>query len=153
MSAQDAATEIKTFTENYRRIRNYLFPRAKPIATAIRRLTRIGPQYFSGAESLGPFEIDGHFNFEECLPRPTPTQKIIYERLGQHGVTQDELLSRSKVRNIVRCRQDVMYHLYMRTKLSASQIALRVGCLDHSSVLHGVQAFAKLHGLERPRRK
>jgi chromosomal replication initiation ATPase DnaA len=66
-------------------------------------------------------------------------------------VSLDELKSRSHARRIVRVRQQAMYLLRTRLRMSFSSIG-RLLNRDHTTVLHGVRAHAERTGAPLPKR-
>lgn len=80
----------------------------------------------------------------EPPPPPTATAAdIIREVAARHGLTVGEILSPTRARRIAHPRQEAMWELRQRTKLSFPQIASRVGLTDHSAAMHGFRAHAK----------
>lgn len=77
---------------------------------------------------------------ENGLPEPRPfPDRIVAEVAERHGLTRKELCSADRHRPIAHARQEAMWELRRRTKLSLTQIAHRVGVKDHTSVLHGIR--------------
>lgn len=69
----------------------------------------------------------------------TPTQIIAYVA-AKHGLTVDDLKGPSQLHRIAHVRQEAMWELRQRTKLSLIQIARRVGRTDHATAHHGILA-------------
>ena len=68
----------------------------------------------------------------------------IMERLCQHyGVTQQQVVSKSRKREFVQVRQVAMYLAQKHTKMPASRIGLLIGSRDHSTVIHSCAAIEK----------
>ena len=68
----------------------------------------------------------------------------IMERLCQHyGVTQQQVVSKSRKREFVQVRQVAMYLAQKHTKRPASRIGLLIGSRDHSTVIHSCAAIEK----------
>jgi chromosomal replication initiator protein len=68
---------------------------------------------------------------------------IIKEVAARHDLTVEELKSTSRARRLAWPRQEAMYELRMRTKLSYPQIARFLGLTDHTTALHGVKAHKR----------
>jgi Bacterial dnaA protein helix-turn-helix len=63
---------------------------------------------------------------------------------GNHGVTNEEILSRDRSRHIVEPRQFGMYLTYLLTDRSLPEIGRRYGGRDHTTVLHAVRKIDAL---------
>ncbi len=61
-----------------------------------------------------------------------------------HGLTLEELLSKSRARDIVRPRQQAMFFARECTTRSYPDIGRRFGDMDHTTVLHGVGRIKEL---------
>ena len=68
----------------------------------------------------------------------------IMERVCQHyGVTQQQVISKSRKREFVQVRQVAMYLAQKHTKMPASRIGLLIGSRDHSTVIHSCSTIEK----------
>ena len=68
----------------------------------------------------------------------------IMERVCQHyGVTQQQVVSKSRKREFVQVRQVAMYLAQKHTKMPASRIGLLIGSRDHSTVIHSCATIEK----------
>jgi chromosomal replication initiator protein len=68
----------------------------------------------------------------------------ILERVCQHfGVTQQEVISKSRKRDYVQVRQISMYLAQKYTKMPAARIGQLIGGRDHSTVIHSCTAIEK----------
>jgi hypothetical protein len=56
----------------------------------------------------------------------------------------DQIAKPTRVREIVRVRQAVMYAMHKRTSLSYLQIAQKVGLTDHTTTMHTVRLVPEL---------
>ena len=66
----------------------------------------------------------------------------ILEKVCQHfGVTQQEIMSKSRKRGYVQVRQVSMYLAQKYTKMPASRIGQLIGGRDHSTVIHSCSAI------------
>lgn len=72
--------------------------------------------------------------------RPGLGRRIIAEVAERHGLTAAHLIGRQLIRAVVLARQEAMWELRQRTKLSTPQIGHLLGDRDHSTVLHGAKA-------------
>lgn len=68
------------------------------------------------------------------------------------GVKVSDIKGPSRLRKIVHARQEFCYYARALTSRSYSQIADMIN-RDHTSVIHGVEAHAKRHGLPMPKGK
>lgn len=57
----------------------------------------------------------------------------------RHGLTVDEMLAGSRAKNLVRARQEAMWEIRQRTKLSLPQIAQRMRLVHHTTISHGIR--------------
>lgn len=75
------------------------------------------------------------------LPIVRPTPRQIMRRVAQlRGITVDDIIGESRKRPIAHARQETMWELRQRTRLSLPHIGLMLGGRDHTTVLHGVRA-------------
>jgi chromosomal replication initiator protein len=68
-----------------------------------------------------------------------PATVIIQEVARRHDLTVEELLSNSRERHIAWPRQEAMWEMRQRTKMSLPQIARRLGLKDHTTIHHGIK--------------
>lgn len=84
--------------------------------------------------------------------RPVPgghitAAEIIAEFAVGHGVSVNDLLSRSRGRRLARVRHAAMYEVARRTRLSLPQIGRAFGDRDHTTVLAGLRRHIALNNL------
>lgn len=72
---------------------------------------------------------------------------IIAEVAYKHRLTVREMKASTRRWRISRPRQEAMYELRLRTKLSLSQIARKFGLKDHTTVVQGSDSHAQRNGL------
>jgi chromosomal replication initiation ATPase DnaA len=82
-------------------------------------------------------------------PPVAPSKRITVDMVKRqvaerYGVSQSDLESKSRKREVVRPRQVVMYMARQLTDQSFPQIARRLGPRDHTTVLHGDRLIAKM---------
>lgn len=78
------------------------------------------------------------------LPSGKITAKQIIRSVAEkHGMTVEVLLSESRLKRIAHARQEAMWEIRRRTKLSFPQIAERLGRKDHTTAWHGVRAHER----------
>jgi chromosomal replication initiator protein len=74
----------------------------------------------------------------------------ILEKVCQHfGVTQQEVVSKSRKRDYVQVRQVSMYLAQKYTKMPASRIGQLIGGRDHSTVIHSCSAIEQRLKLDK----
>lgn len=66
---------------------------------------------------------------------------------ARHGITIDEMESTSRDTRFARARQEVMYFAHALSAQSLPAIGRALGDRDHTTVLHGVRAFAARSGI------
>lgn len=77
------------------------------------------------------------------LPTNRPSiSRIIAEVAHRRGLSVEEIKSRCRKRRISHARQEAMWELRQRTKLSLPQIAERLNLKDHTTARHGILAHA-----------
>lgn len=79
----------------------------------------------------------------------TEFNRILIEVADKHGLPYDFVYTRSRIDCIAHARSEFYYLLRMRTKMSYTAIARRVG-RDHTTILHGVAQHCLRNGLEYP---
>jgi len=67
---------------------------------------------------------------------PISTEKILEKVCKHYSISNKDVLSVSRKKGIVEARQVSMYLTQKYTNLSSSQIGLKIGHRDHSTVLH-----------------
>ena len=70
-------------------------------------------------------------------------KEIIRTVAAKHGLTTDDLTGPARFKTIAHARQEAMWELRLRTKLSTTQIGQRLGDRDHTTVLHGLRAHER----------
>ena len=81
-------------------------------------------------------------------PLAPSSQALITMVCAKHGVTRDELMSGSRERHIVKCRQECCYEIRRRVKVAGRPISLprigrALGGLDHTTVLSSIRVHEK----------
>lgn len=90
-------------------------------------------------------EADGRYLslYRGLVPVPEarhrPWREEAAEIAGKHGITVEQLLSRSRLKRITRPRQELMWRMYSSRRLSSVRIGQILGGLDHTTVLYGVR--------------
>lgn len=74
---------------------------------------------------------------------------IIARIANSHGVTVDDITGPSRTQPITKPRHEVMY-LARCLGWSTTQIGMRLGGRDHSTVIQGARKHAQRHGLPCP---
>lgn len=74
-------------------------------------------------------------------------KRVLLDVAQRHGVTIEEIVSRSRALRVAYARHEALYAIYMETDLSLSAIGMRLGQRDFSSIWYGISAHAKRHGL------
>lgn len=94
----------------------------------------------------------GDKRLPNCAPPPQRNRaaKILHDVACRHNLNPSDIKSASRMGHIVRARQEAMYRLRKRLRISYPQIAKIVGRQDHTTAVHGVRAHAKRHGLPVP---
>ncbi len=64
-------------------------------------------------------------------------ERIIEEASHHYRVSIDELLGRSRTKNIALARQVIMYLLMYELEMSPTQVGRLLGGRDHATVIHG----------------
>lgn len=64
---------------------------------------------------------------------------ILREVAFRNGLTVEEMLAATRKKTFAHARQEAMWEIRQRTKLSLPQIARRMRLKDHTTVLHGVR--------------
>lgn len=77
-----------------------------------------------------------------AIGRPQP-RDIIRRVALKHGLTVDQIRSRTNQRKIAWPRQEAMAMLRDQTTLSFPAIARMLGLTDHTTVIKGIRAFEK----------
>jgi hypothetical protein len=84
--------------------------------------------------------------------RPT-VRSVMRAVCTKHRVSRTELLSMSRQKRIILCRQECCYELRRSILIQGRQISLpeigrHLGGLDHTTVMHGIKQHAKRLGVE-----
>lgn len=120
------------------------------IRALIAQFSRMERPVEFGLDKPTPEPRDPQALFEALEPSvAAPAKRITVEMVKRHvaeryGVSQNDLESKSRKREVVRPRQVVMYMARQLTDQSFPQIARRLGPRDHSTVLHGDRLIAKM---------
>lgn len=69
-----------------------------------------------------------------------PATVILEEVATKHGLTVEDIKGPSRKRYVARARQEAMWQMRQRTRLSFPEIARRCGRGDHTTAIHGVKA-------------
>jgi len=72
--------------------------------------------------------------------KPLTIDDILDKVCTHYGVTQQQVMSRSRKRDYVVVRQISMYLAQKYTKMPASRIGQLIGGRDHSTVIHSCSA-------------
>ena len=78
--------------------------------------------------------------------------EIVDQVAEQHGITVKSLKSKSRMAHIVAARHAAMYRIAAEKNVKLARIAWAVGCVDHTTAIHGIQAHAERYGLPVPDR-
>lgn len=70
-------------------------------------------------------------------------REILSEVAERHDVTVAQLTGPSRKKYIAHARQEAMWEMRQRTKLSSVQIARLCGRTDHTTALHGIDAHER----------
>jgi hypothetical protein len=74
---------------------------------------------------------------EEGVPQePIRPELITQVVTGYYGVTWSKLVSKNRKRELVQPRQVLMYLMSAFTQLSLSEVGIRLGGRDHTTVIH-----------------
>jgi chromosomal replication initiator protein len=74
---------------------------------------------------------------------PLTVDDILEKVCKHYGVTQQEVMSKSRKRDYVQVRQVSMYLAQKHTKMPAGRIGQLIGGRDHSTVIHSCSAIEK----------
>jgi hypothetical protein len=88
-------------------------------------------------------------------PDPIDAEKykvILLEVATKHGLTVDNMLSRTRSRSHVDARQEACFRLVTETDMSFPAIARRMRYGDHTTALHGARKHAERIGVALARR-
>ena len=80
---------------------------------------------------------------------PISTDRILEKVCRYYHITNKEVFSASRKHGIVQARQVSMYLTQKYTNLSSSQIGLKIGKRDHSTVLHACNLVEKRISVEK----
>lgn len=88
----------------------------------------------------------------EVPTSPSACRAIIEHVAAKHGTTVFEITSDRRPFWLRDIRQEAMYRCVRETQHSLPTIA-KVFRRDHTSIINGVQSYAKRHGLQYPGRR
>lgn len=77
------------------------------------------------------------------IPTRVTAKEILQQVASRHNMTVDEMLSATRKKTYARARQEAMWEIRQRTKLSYPQIAQRMRLKDHTTVIHGERRHAE----------
>lgn len=78
--------------------------------------------------------------FPRVIRLPSEKSADILAQVAQkHRLKVEDLTGPSRLRKIILARQEAMWELRQRTRLSSPQIAAKLGRKDHTTALHGVR--------------
>lgn len=84
------------------------------------------------------------FKTSVYLPR---IQAILKEEADEHYTTPEEIISKSRLRNVVWARHDAVFRIYEEMDISTIQLGRFFGDRDHSTIVHAVQRGRARHEL------
>jgi chromosomal replication initiation ATPase DnaA len=98
----------------------------------------------SDQQGEGPFIADSGRAYRFWMrPCGADVHGIIAAVADRHGLTVEELCGPSRCYRIAHPRQEAMWELRRRTRLSLPQIARRLNRADHTPVMHGIRAHER----------
>ena len=77
-------------------------------------------------------------------------EHIINRVLDHFGFSWDQVIRRTRKREIVYCRHTIMLMLREGTNLSLLEIGRLFGCSEHTTVLHGITKMKELMEVYEP---
>ena len=83
-------------------------------------------------------------NASVAITRSSSFDAIVFRMCKVFGLTQVELVSKSRCKRVVFARQAVVYWACRRTDLSLVRIGRLIGGKDHSTVLHSKRKYPQL---------
>lgn len=66
-------------------------------------------------------------------------REILAHVASRHGLTVEEMLAACRKQKLAHARQEAMWEIRQRTKLSLPQIARLMGLKDHTTICHGLK--------------
>jgi len=66
-------------------------------------------------------------------------EQIIREEAEEHYTTPEEIMSKSRLRNITWARHDAIFRIYEEMNISTVRLGQFFGGRDHSTIVHAVQ--------------
>ena len=98
-----------------------------------------------------PKEVKGILNTYLASPyRKTSSQAILKSVVEFYNISSNDLLKRSRKKEIVRPRQIAMFLLREETKLSFPEIGQKLGGRDHSTVIHAYEKIKSESSVDEP---
>jgi hypothetical protein len=91
---------------------------------------------------VGPNRISFWAISSEVLPTiqgRKSWRQIANEVCAKHGLDFQDVLTPSRVTQMVRCRWEIMYRLHHETTLTLTGIASKLGDMDHSTIMNGIR--------------
>jgi hypothetical protein len=123
-------------------IREKMFPRAKPIATAITRST---PKVFViYPEDFGPKHPLGETVWMAPLNGKVQVARIVAAASMHFKVSRNDILSERRSVHVVRARQVAFYVAKLMSSHSVAEISRRIGDRDHTTGLHAIKKIERL---------
>ena len=77
-----------------------------------------------------------------------PIKRIALEVCAKHNVKYISIIGKRRSRSIAWPRQEIYWRAYNETGASLPEIGSALGGRDHTTILHGVRAYARRNGLE-----
>lgn len=77
-----------------------------------------------------------------------PIKRIILEVCEKHNVRYLGIVGKRRSRSIAWPRQEVYWRAYNETGASLPEIGRALGFRDHTTVMHGVRAYAARNGVQ-----
>ena len=85
--------------------------------------------------------------------RRTSPQSIIKAAAEFYNISLNDLVKRSRKKEVVRPRQVAMFLLREETKLSFPEIGQKLGGRDHSTVIHACEKIKSESSIDEPLRQ
>ena len=82
--------------------------------------------------------------------RKTSPQTILKAVADFYSITSNDLIKRSRKKEVVKPRQVAMFLLRDETKLSFPEIGQKLGCRDHSTVIHACEKIRAEAAIDEP---
>jgi hypothetical protein len=135
--------------ETYAGVRERLFNGAMPVPRVSNTRPYVRPDF---TPRLSPPPPQGLSSKPRAL-NPTvhgtpPTWKqIALDVSEKHGVSLVGMIGECRLGKFVAARHEAFYRIRTETNLSFPQIGFYFGGRDHTTVIHGVNAYAKRHAI------